>query len=158
MPDVLDMSRIEAGHMELNPGTLDLFEFLNRVTAVFRDRAEAKALRFDLSMPRKIAPYIVGDEGKPIGNATRSTSALAPTAASAELFMNLPVKLLMGLINFTSNGDKRGLDELILKVRERVDTASGNALQDLADKYDYDALAQLMEIVSVSHKTSKTLN
>ncbi len=42
--DVLDMSKIEAGRMELNPTTFNLPRLLDDLAAMFRLRAEAKAL------------------------------------------------------------------------------------------------------------------
>jgi PAS domain S-box-containing protein len=62
--DVLDMSKIEAGRAVLNPVTFDLFLLLNDLTAMFRLRAESKALAFEMSVKGEIAPYILADEGK----------------------------------------------------------------------------------------------
>jgi signal transduction histidine kinase len=46
--DVLDMSKIEAGRTELNPVTFNLSRLLDDLAAMFRLRAEAKALRFEM--------------------------------------------------------------------------------------------------------------
>ena len=46
--DVLDMSKIEAGRTELNPATFNLSRLLDDLAAMFRLRAEAKALRFEM--------------------------------------------------------------------------------------------------------------
>ncbi len=62
--DVLDMSRIEAGRTELNPTTFNLPRLLNDLAAMFRLRAEAKALRFEMLADGENAPYVVADEGK----------------------------------------------------------------------------------------------
>jgi hypothetical protein len=43
------------------------------------------------------------------------------------------------------SGNKRRLDKLILQVRETADDGSARALQELADKYEYDALTRLLE-------------
>jgi hypothetical protein len=43
------------------------------------------------------------------------------------------------------SGSKRLLDSLIIKVREQEGASSADALQDLADKYEYDALTRLLE-------------
>ncbi len=64
---------------------------------------------------------------------------------SAENFGQLPRELIDELRNATLNGNKKLLDELILKVRETEDARSAGALQELADKYEYDALMQLLE-------------
>jgi PAS domain S-box-containing protein len=62
--DVLDMSKIEAGRLEFNQTTFSLSRLLDDVAGMFRLRAEAKALRFEVSVDGISAPYIVADEGK----------------------------------------------------------------------------------------------
>jgi signal transduction histidine kinase/ActR/RegA family two-component response regulator len=62
--DVLNMSKIEAGRTELNPVTFNLSGLLNDLAAMFRLRAEAKALRFEMLADGVPVPYVVGDEGK----------------------------------------------------------------------------------------------
>jgi PAS domain S-box-containing protein len=62
--DVLDMSKIEAGRTELNPATFNLPRLLDDLAAMFRLRAEAKALRFEMLVDGESVPYVVGDEGK----------------------------------------------------------------------------------------------
>ncbi len=62
--DVLDMSKIEAGRTELNPVTFNFLSLLNDLAAMFRLRAETKALRFEMVLDGESVPYIVADEGK----------------------------------------------------------------------------------------------
>jgi CheY-like chemotaxis protein len=62
--DILDMSKIEAGRTELNPATFNLPTLLEDLAAMFRLRAEAKALRFEMQADGESVPYVVGDEGK----------------------------------------------------------------------------------------------
>jgi two-component system sensor histidine kinase/response regulator len=62
--DVLDMSKIEAGQLKLNLTTFSLSGLLNNVAEMFRLRAEAKALRFEVAVDGVSEPYIVADEGK----------------------------------------------------------------------------------------------
>jgi DNA-binding response OmpR family regulator len=64
---------------------------------------------------------------------------------SAERLGQLPLQLLEELRIATLGGKKRHLDELIHKVRETEDVGSAEALQELADRYQYDALTQLLE-------------
>ena len=78
--DVLDMSKIEAGRTELNPATFNLSRLLNDLSAMFRLRAEAKALRFEMSVDGESVPYVVADEGRMrqvlinlLGNAVKFT-------------------------------------------------------------------------------------
>jgi PAS domain S-box-containing protein len=62
--DVLDMSRIEAGRAELHPVTFDLAGMLKDIAAMFRQRAEAKDLNFEMLVDGEAVPYVVADEGK----------------------------------------------------------------------------------------------
>ena len=69
----------------------------------------------------------------------------ANAAPSADRLGQLPLELVEELRNATLTGNKRLLDKLILKVRETEDAGSAHALKELADKYEYDALTQLLE-------------
>jgi PAS domain S-box-containing protein len=62
--EVLDMSKIEAGRMELNPTTFSLSALLDDLATMFRLRADAKRLRFEMLVDGESAPYVVADEGK----------------------------------------------------------------------------------------------
>ncbi|MGD1095255.1 MAG: response regulator [Bryobacteraceae bacterium] len=64
---------------------------------------------------------------------------------SAEKLGQLPLALVEALRNATLSGNMRRLNELILQVRETEDAGSAQALQELADKYEYDALTRLLE-------------
>jgi PAS domain S-box-containing protein len=61
--DVLDMSKIEAGSTKLNPTTFGLSGLLDDLAGMFRLRAEAKALRFEVRVDGESVPY-VADQGK----------------------------------------------------------------------------------------------
>jgi len=62
--DILDMSKIEAGRTELNPVTFNLPKLLEDLAAMFRLRAQIKALRFEMVTDGESLAYIKGDEGK----------------------------------------------------------------------------------------------
>jgi len=62
--EVLDMAKIEAGRMELNPVTFSLSSLAGDLAAMFRLRAEAKGLRFEMLVDGESVPYVVADEGK----------------------------------------------------------------------------------------------
>jgi CheY-like chemotaxis protein len=64
---------------------------------------------------------------------------------SAERLGQLPRALIEEIRNATFSGNKMLLDKLILKVRETEDAGAADALRELADKYDYDALTRLLE-------------
>jgi signal transduction histidine kinase/DNA-binding response OmpR family regulator len=63
---------------------------------------------------------------------------------SSERLARLPLKLVEELRDATVNGNKRLLDELILKLGA-TDGGCAHALRELADKYEYDALTQLLD-------------
>jgi signal transduction histidine kinase/FixJ family two-component response regulator len=78
--DVLDMSKIEAGGTEIDPITFSLPRLTEDLTEMFKLRARAKTLAFDVSVDGEAAPYIVTDEGKTrqilinlLGNAVKFT-------------------------------------------------------------------------------------
>jgi CheY-like chemotaxis protein len=58
---------------------------------------------------------------------------------------DLPLPLAEDLRTATLTGNKRRLDQLIGQVRESADVAAANTLQQLANRYDYDVLTQMLE-------------
>lgn len=62
--DILDMAKIEAGRMHLTPKLFDLRGLLRDLDAMFRLRAEANGLQFDVLVIGEPIDYIVADEGK----------------------------------------------------------------------------------------------
>jgi PAS domain S-box-containing protein len=80
--DILVMSKIEAGRMELNPVRFDLATLVTDLAAMFRLRAEAKGLRLEVHAGGDVARPIVADQGKIrevlinlLGNAVKFTEA-----------------------------------------------------------------------------------
>jgi CheY-like chemotaxis protein len=78
-------------------------------------------------------------------NEAKGQSGGEVEALGAEKLGQLPRELIEELRMATLSGNKRLLDKLILRVRETEDVASAQALQELADKYEYDALTRLLE-------------
>jgi len=70
--------------------------------------------------------------------------SLAGLVAGAARLGQLSPELIAEIQEATLTGDKELLDRLILKVRETGDAESAQALQKLADDYDYDSLTQLL--------------
>ena len=78
--DILDLSKIEARKLELNPGELLLTNFLQGVGEICRVRAEQKALQFQVSLDPKLPHCVQADEKRLrqvlinlLGNATKFT-------------------------------------------------------------------------------------
>lgn len=59
--DILDLSKVEAGAMELEPVAFDMGELLKRVAGFWRQAANAKGIDFKLSLPPVMPPVLIGD-------------------------------------------------------------------------------------------------
>ena len=62
--DILEMSKIEAGRTTLVQETFDLHALLDDLEQLFRLRADAKGLRWELHCAGNVPCHLVGDEGK----------------------------------------------------------------------------------------------
>ena len=62
--DILDLSKIEAGRIELAPETFDLQPMLEDIGRMFEVRAESAGLRFVLELDPGLTPYVKADAGK----------------------------------------------------------------------------------------------
>lgn len=80
--DILDLSRIEAGKMELNPESFNLAELVEDVRQIFSLKAEQKGLYINVILGTDIPEYILLDELRLrqilfnlVGNAVKFTEA-----------------------------------------------------------------------------------
>ena len=62
--DILEMSRIEAGRVALNPANFDLHTIMDDLERLFRIRTDAKNLQFTLERIGQVPQFVLGDEGK----------------------------------------------------------------------------------------------
>lgn len=62
--DVLEMSKIEAGRVNLNPQSIDLHHLLRSLEEMLRLRAQAKALQLVFDCDPAVPQFIKTDEGK----------------------------------------------------------------------------------------------
>jgi len=62
--EVLDLSKIEAGRMDLQCGDFDLIDLIARMEGMFRHRCEQKRLRLIVEPPETRSRLVQGDEGK----------------------------------------------------------------------------------------------
>ncbi|MEI8234037.1 MAG: PAS domain S-box protein [Verrucomicrobiota bacterium] len=79
--DILDMSKIEAGRIELSPSPFDLSALLHDLEAMFRVRTDAKGLRLDIHKMNDLPLCCVADKSKLfqvlinlLGNAVKFTN------------------------------------------------------------------------------------
>ncbi len=78
--DVLEMSKIEAGHREVNRGVVDLHGMVDDMERLLRVSADAKLLRLEVHRAPELPRHVVIDEGKVrqilvnlLGNAVKFT-------------------------------------------------------------------------------------
>lgn len=64
LSDVLEMSKIEAGRMELNATNFDLFRLLQSLEEMFQIRAKSKGLALIFELDTELPQYICSDESK----------------------------------------------------------------------------------------------
>ncbi len=60
--DILDLSKIEEGKMEILPARYDLSSLVDDLVNMTRSRAEEKGLRFDVQVDEAIPAHLIGDE------------------------------------------------------------------------------------------------
>jgi signal transduction histidine kinase len=62
--DLLDLGRIESGRLELEAHPFDLRGLLEQLAELYRIRAEAKGLRFQLDVDAAVPAAVIGDAGR----------------------------------------------------------------------------------------------
>jgi PAS domain S-box-containing protein len=79
--DILDLSKIEAGRLELNPLNTDLYGLFSETNAIFSEQASSKQLRLIFEIHADVPRYVIIDSGKLrqilinlIGNAIKFTN------------------------------------------------------------------------------------
>ncbi|MDV3349642.1 PAS domain-containing protein [Leptothoe sp. LEGE 181152] len=80
--DVLDMSKIEAGHISINAQPFDLHQLLHSLATMFQEKAGAKGLNLTCECAIEVPQYIETDEAKLrqilinlLGNAVKFTNS-----------------------------------------------------------------------------------
>lgn len=62
--DILDFSKLEAGQVELDPGPVNLADFLREVVDLFSLKAAAKGLALEVEIEEGAPDYILADRGR----------------------------------------------------------------------------------------------
>ena len=102
--DILDMSRIESGQLELSVAEFCLRDLLDDMETMFRSRTDAKGLHFVMERQESVPRYAAGDEAKLrqilfnlLGNAVKftKTGGIAVRARADEDDAQDAVRLLV---------------------------------------------------------------
>ena len=88
--------------------------------------------------------YDYEELGEASGQSDALTSAPALGAKTLASLKQLPPELIEALRNATADGDKKLLNRLIASVDQINDAEFARDLQNLADRYEYDALTRLL--------------
>ncbi|PTN34337.1 LytS/YhcK type 5TM receptor domain-containing protein [Desulfonatronum sp. SC1] len=64
LSDILDLSRVEAGKMEIHESTFSLDELQDSITGLFTVTAQSKGIALECAVDPSIPPRLVGDEAR----------------------------------------------------------------------------------------------
>jgi signal transduction histidine kinase len=133
--DVLDMSKIEAGRISLNPSNFDLYAVLASMEEMFRLKAESKGLQLIFDRLPEVPRYVQTDKSKLrqvlinlLGNAIKFTT---------EGGVALRIRLQNGELT-VSNGHETGDDAqsaVCMLEFEVEDTGAGIAPEELQELF-----------------------
>ncbi|GAB4212611.1 MAG: hypothetical protein OHK0012_07180 [Synechococcales cyanobacterium] len=136
--DVLDMAKIEAGKIVLQPDPFDLWQMLETIQEMLTVRAEAKQLRLTVIRDPNLPQVIVGDEKKLrqvliniVGNAIKFTSqgsvTLTATGAAGQHTPGDPV-----ILSFAVSDTGLGMtpEELVMLFQAFVQTDTSKKVSE----------------------------
>ncbi|MBW7903321.1 MAG: response regulator [Rhodocyclaceae bacterium] len=111
--DILDLSKIEAGHLTLEAAEFDLMQVIENVASLVAERAQARGLELLIDVEPALAasPHLIGD-------ATRLRQVLLNYAGNAVKFTE------SGSVTLRVRAVEEGADDLLLRF-EVADTGIG---------------------------------
>ncbi len=123
--EVLEMSKIEAGRIDLNPINFDLYTLIFDIKDMFQLRAKSKGLRFAVKIPDDLPHFILADKNK---------------------LKQIIINLLGNAIKFTENGEitlefeisriRRNSGQLIAVVSDTGAGISGDDIHILFEAFE----------------------
>lgn len=132
--DILDMSRIESGKMELEEVPFNLFEVAQKLDSMFRSTTESKKVRWDVEMQDFDVCRVVGDELRLtqviinfISNAVKFTPAGGAVTVTFRQMHKIEGKLhLMIRVRDTGKGIKAEFISRIFRPFEQEDASTAH--------------------------------
>ncbi|MCI9023740.1 MAG: response regulator [Dorea sp.] len=132
--DILDMSRIESGKMELEAVSFDLFRVAEKLDSMFRNTTEAKNIRWEITMQDFDVSRVVGDELRLtqviinfISNAVKFTPAGGAVSVTFRQMHKIEGKMhLMIRVRDTGKGIKADFISRIFRPFEQEDASTAH--------------------------------
>ena len=115
--DILDLSKIEAGKLDIIPVDYDLTSVLNDLVNMLKPRADAKELAFETTIDKDIPKYLHGDE-------IRLKQIITNILTNAVKYTE------KGSVKFSVSYEKTGDDSISLKISV-ADTGIGIKPEDI---------------------------
>lgn len=120
--DLLDMSKIQSGKMEIVPAKYDTSKMLSEITNFHWNRAAEKNLGFDIQVGENIPPMLFGDE-------TRIKQVIINLLTNAIKYTE------EGSVTLRFSGEQNGPDSFMLRV-EVEDTGIGIKRENIPHLFD----------------------
>lgn len=134
--DVLEMSKIEAGRIVLNPAKFDLICLLDSLKDMLAFKAESKGLKFNIILDRSLPQYIETDESKLrqvlinlLGNSIKFTEKGSITLRVKPLNSNRASNQILLNFEVEDTGAAISSEELELLFQPFVQTETGRKSQ-----------------------------
>ena len=135
--DILEISKIEAGRMALNPSSFDLSAVIEQIQALLSSRAEAKGLQIICEVEPSTPRYVTTDEGKLrqvlsnlLGNAIKFTySGSVALRVRADGTEDIPPEIQLSF-EVSDTGPGIAADELEKLFAPFVQTQTGRSMQE----------------------------
>jgi signal transduction histidine kinase/CheY-like chemotaxis protein len=90
--DILDMSKIEAGKLELSPVEFNLERMLQKVITVITNRVNEKQQKFSVQVSREVPRFVIGDDqrlAQIITNLLANATKFTPEGGKISLLISL---------------------------------------------------------------------
>lgn len=124
--DILDLSKIEAGRLEIQPAEFYFPDFLNKISEIIRVRSNEKGLSFIFEKPEDLPKIIIGDEKRLrqvllnlLGNAVKFTNSGGVSFKVKVISKNDDTREIKFIVEDTGIGiEKAKLEEIFMPFQQ----------------------------------------
>ncbi len=129
--DILDLSKIEAGKMDLHNAPIDIKEILERLVALFKQRAMEKNNKLQYHIAEDVPKYLIADQTRLLqifsnltSNALKFTENGSVTIALSKVSSNGKIHILKGEITDTGIGISENDQKLLFGAFQQLDNST----------------------------------